>query len=105
MRELVDIDAVRLEPGYDGHQQPGACQVRTTRPRPSGPRHHPTQPDISAAEELVMAKALLEADHIRVQLQMQASRELLATGARVTRASVTQRAHQLLQQVRAVQTG
>ena len=48
-------------------------------------------PDLDA-----MAQALLEADGVRVQLQLQARRELEARGLPVTRAAVIRGAYRLL---------
>jgi hypothetical protein len=103
MSELVGIGAVLVEPGYDEHQRPTSVyRLRTAKPGPTVASDEPSQAAISAAEELRMAKGLLEVGWLRVELQIKGRQQLQAERSPITRATVTQRAYQLLQQTRAV---
>jgi hypothetical protein len=103
MEELVRIGAVQVQPGYDEHHHPTSVfHVRSTKPGPADAKDKPIQPEVSAAEELRMARALLEVGWLRVELQIKGRQQLQAEGSPITRAAVTQRAYQLLQETRAV---
>lgn len=100
--ELARVHAVRLEKSdpNDGH---AGAVFRLCPTRPAAADESPPSREAPSRRQLdAMARDLLEAGGVRVDLQLRARQQLASEGLPVTRTAVISRAHDLLR--RSVQT-